>query len=89
MESGIHGCQACGLHHGEALGAEALAIEQQLWIATTAAEVTDEMQTIHSPTPQKAKAQLSGQYTRAAPSIRALFGARLRSLIALNSCKTS
>jgi hypothetical protein len=57
MESRVHGGKAGRGHHLEALGAEGLAIEQELRVAAAAGEVTDEMQTVHLSHLQNAKAR--------------------------------
>src|SRR3979490_2853670 len=76
------------LHQLHALGAELLTLEKELRIAAAAGQVADKMQTVHSSTPQNAKAQpavkKSGLRLPFAPC-----GAKQRCAIALNSCKTS
>src|SRR5712664_1121660 len=68
------------LHQLQALGAEFLALEKELRIAAAAGQVADQMQAVHSSTPQNAKAQpavkKSGLRLPFAPC-----GARQRSLI--------
>jgi hypothetical protein len=87
VERRVHGRETGGLHHSEAFGAEALAVQKELRIAAAAGEVTDEMQTIHFRTLQNAKAQ-PPKSVKATPSIRALRRTQ-RSSFALNSFKTS
>jgi hypothetical protein len=47
VEAGVHHREAGGLHLPDAHFLEALAVEQQLRIAATTAQITDEMQTVH------------------------------------------
>src|SRR5260221_7775974 len=89
VEGRIHGGQARGFHHRNALCAKARAVEKALRIAAAAGEVTDEMQTVHFfYAPQNAKAQPAEKETRlrlpSAPT-----GAKQRSSIVFNSFKTS
>src|SRR3989449_6043074 len=88
MEAHADGGEAGGLHQPDALGAEFLPLEKELRIAAAAGQVADKMQTVHSSTPQNAKAQpavkKSGLRLPFAPC-----GAKQRCAIALNSCKTS
>src|SRR3989442_9722526 len=88
MEAHADGGETGGLHPPDALSAEFLALENELRIAAAAGQVADKMQTVHSSTPQNAKAQpavkKSGLRLPFAPC-----GAKQRCAIALNSCKTS
>jgi hypothetical protein len=89
VEGRVHGRKTGRGHHLEALGAEALAVQKELRVAAAAGEVTDEMQTVHSHTLQNAKAQPAA-YLGSRPRLPfAPSGAKQRSSIALNSCKTS
>src|SRR2546430_15876683 len=88
MEAHADGRETGRLHQRHALGAEFLALEKELRIAAAASQVADQMETVHSSTPQNAKAQpavkKSGLRLPFAPC-----GAKQRCAIALNSCKTS
>src|SRR5207244_9063507 len=57
VEAHADGRETAALHHRDAFGAEALAVQKELRIAAAAGEVTDEMQTVHFFTLQNAKAQ--------------------------------
>src|SRR5437879_7707702 len=88
MEAHADGRETGRLHQLHALGAEFLALEKELRIAAAAGEVADKMQTVHSSTPQNAKAQPAVNNSR----LRLPFascGAKQRSSIVFNSCRAS
>ena len=88
VEARVHGRQAGVAHELQALVLEPGAIEQQLRIAAAAAQIADEMQTVHVRSPQKARRRSPAPNNPGcAPACPPCGGIPSRSR-SLNSCNT-
>jgi hypothetical protein len=87
VEAHAHDREPRGIDELDALFAESLSVEQELRIAAAAAEVTDEMQTVHFLSPRKTRRRNPALSPGCALPSR-LAAQKRKACVVFNSCRT-